>query len=64
MTGRSRGGVCWGTGDGAGWNRLLVDPEGHLRQHHHHDEGDVGLDQVVAQLPLEEEVDDHHRVVT
>lgn len=58
---------CGGRGDtcdSAGRNRLLVDPEGDLWQHHNHDERDVGLDEVVAQLPLQVEVDHLHRVVT
>lgn len=52
------------TCDSAGRNRLLVDPEGDLGQHHNHDERDVGLDEVVAELPLQVEVDHLHRVVT
>lgn len=59
---------CGGRGgdtcDSAGRNRLLVDPEGDLGQHHNHDERDVGLDEVVAELPLQVEVDHLHRVVT
>lgn len=45
-------------------NRLFVDPEGDLRQHNHHYERDVSLYEVVAQLPLEVEMDHLHRVVT
>lgn len=45
-------------------NRLLIDPERDLRQHHDHDERDVCLYEVIAQLPLQVEMDHLHRVVT
>ena len=58
------GGKKGHTGNSACRDRLLVDPEGDLRKHGHHDKGDVCLYEVVSQLPLEVEMDHLHRVVT
>lgn len=45
------------TRDGASRHGLLVDPERHLGQDDHHNEGDIRLDQIISELPLEDEMD-------
>lgn len=52
------------TKDGSGWHRFPVQPERHLGEDDGHDAGEVGLDDKVADLPLQMEMSRHHRVFT
>lgn len=52
------------TKDGPCRHRLPVEPEGNLRQDDGHEAGHVGLDDEVADLPLQVEVSHHDGVLT
>lgn len=45
-------------------NGLTVEPKRNLRQDHGHEAGHVGLDDKVADFPLQVKVGHHHRVLT
>ncbi len=47
-----------------GWNRLSVEPEGHLGQDDGHDARQVRLNHKITDLPLQVEVGRHHSVLT
>lgn len=48
----------------SGWNRLSVQPEGHLGQDDGHDARQVRLNHKITDLPLQVEVGCHHSVLT
>ena len=46
------------------WHRLPVEPKGNLGQDYSHEARHVGLDDKVANLPLQVKVSHHHGVLT
>lgn len=52
------------TKDSPRWHRLPVEPKGNLRQDYSHEARHVGLNDKVADLPLQVKVSHHHSILT